>query len=80
MGLYRKALPHEMTVIGDRPAEGMIRVAGLDYSVLTNRPGVNEGEQVLTVQPVKRSGDRHRPGYMAAYMRRRRAKEKDGSA
>ncbi len=72
MSLYRKARPDELaiSIVADVPPRvGQdIEVDGLGVvTVLTASP------DVLTVRPV--NTDRHRPGYMAEYMRKRRAKK-----
>ena len=36
--------------------------------------GVNNPEPTGVNKPATRKGDRHKPGYMAEYMRKRRAK------
>lgn len=65
MGLFRKATPDELANEGVN--KGVNRSpAGVNAGVNAQAAGVDRPAQ----------SDRHKPGYMAEYMRKRRAKAK----
>lgn len=80
MSLYRKAKPGEVvrdySVFEKRePTSAEIKVAA---ALNRGSQDVNAQTDVnapVNAQPKKRSGSKHPAGYMAAYMRKRRAKK-----
>lgn len=72
--------PPKLEAAGSSPAPVTSSGAGATGHADPPRSGAATRKAAETPAPVRRKGDRHKPGYMAEYQRQRRARQRGAQA